>query len=392
VEYDSLFVLARDEWKTMSPETVEFPDSFDLPGGKDSSNRIWRVLALVGVAAALLTALVQSFPFEPRQARHFLFAGLIIGATLIVLRTLFRAAWENAMSTPDWLVPIGVMMLASTTVEFMGMSPLLKAEFTPSWFKSLGSWFSLSLSMVLHMIVMTAYAAWQTDLLWRTAQGGATPELAPWIPIRRHFLRTFVVLAIGLGVLLVSMLPAMALLGSKTILVGLLAMGLIGIVWNLVTVALLPVVILSPSSLLVAIREGFHHSWHLKGQWWKQLMAHLVLLGLLVFLRVHFTTTVQTTDVVKSVAQVPLQTIVRTNVHVNAFWVGGYENKCRWYSKYALAIDTKQVPMITKMLSLLFLVVAVAMKWTVIHRLVSKVKFPGHKSDSNTSTLHEPFR
>jgi len=33
-------------------------------------------------------------------------------------------------------------------------------------------------------------------------------------------------------------------------------------------------------------------SWVLKARWWKQLMAHLVLLGLVVFLRVHFTTTV----------------------------------------------------------------------------------------------------
>ncbi|MEO2013319.1 MAG: hypothetical protein ABGZ53_03010 [Fuerstiella sp.] len=220
-----------------------------------------------------------------------------------------------------------------------------------------------------------------------TFAGHVAVDLAPWPPIRQHFVRTFGVLAIGVGVLLASLVPAMAI-GSTALVFGLLAMGGIGIVWNLCTVALLPVAISSRLHWLQAIRKGIMLSWALKARWWKQLRAHLVLLGLVVFLRVHFTTTVALPN-----ANVTHQTKTNVNCQVNAFWVGGYENRCRWNTKYAAALETKQVPIITKVLSLLFLVMAVAMKLTVIRELDHKAKSLADKSDSQppSATLDQPF-
>ncbi len=122
-------------------------------------------------SASLLIALGQSFPFEPWQIRQFFFAALIVGVTLIVLRTLFRSAWETFAGYSDLLLPIGVVTLASTTLELLVLVPSLHFVLTPSLSKVVyGLSLALSVKTVLRMIVWTAYAAWKTDLLWRRLQ------------------------------------------------------------------------------------------------------------------------------------------------------------------------------------------------------------------------------
>ncbi len=335
----------------------------------DTRNRNWRVVALMGVAATLAMALFQSFPLEPRQSRGVLFAGILVLVTLAVLRTLFRPAWQLLSSKPDILVPVGVALLASTAVDLLARLPLLHALLMPSWsLNLLGLALSLSLGTVLSIVIWTAFAAWQTDLILRAVRSTDVLDVAPWPPIRQHFLRTFVVLMVGVGVLLASIVPAVAL-GAATLILALPAMGVIGVVWNLLTAALLPVVLLSPSPLPAALREGFRYSWSLKGRWWRQLVAHLLLLGILLFLRVHFTSTVQRNDPGRRVVNMNQQAQTSVKWQVNAFWTGGYENGCRWYSKYAEAIETQPLPIISQVLAILFLVVALAMKITVVREL-----------------------
>ena len=104
--------------------------------------------------------------------------------------------------------------------------------------------------------------------------------------------------------------------------------------------------------------------------WWAQLLAHLLLLGLLIFLRVDFSKTERTVDPVNQSSYVNRESKTNVSWQVDAFWVGGYEHQCRWYTKYAAELETKPVPIITALLSLLFLVVAVGMKLTVIRELV----------------------
>lgn len=335
-----------------------------------SGHSLWRILSLLGIVVALVVSLVQSLPFEPRQSRQFLFAALFVIAILIVSRFLFRRAVEAFIACPDVLVPIGIVLLASTAMDLLLILPLSRDVLAPSWSVSLfGVALSLSLGTVLHMLLWTAFAAWQTDLLWRIVQGKQPADMTPWPSIRRHFLRVFVTLAVGVGVLILCIIPVAAI-GGIVLPLALLGMGVIGIVWNLVTAALLPVVVSSTSPLRLAMSEGFKLSWNLKGRWWKQLSAQLLLLGLILCIRVQFTTTEESMDSIQRVRNVNQQTQTNFKWQVNAFWVGGYEHDCRWYSRYAALLETKEVPFIGKSLDILFLVLAVAMKWTVIRTIV----------------------
>lgn len=334
------------------------------------NNIVWIIIGAVGTAITLLIGLVQSFSLEARQGRQFVFAAVIVVVTVVVFRMVFRFAWRTLWAHPALLAPIGVAMAAATTVDLLGKAPLIGMLLAPSWAGTLlGVSLSASLMTVLNICVWTAFAAWQTDLLWRTVRDDKLPSLAPWKPICKNFLRTFVALAIGLGVLLIGVVASVAL-ATVSMLLALVLMGALGVIWNLCTTALLPTVIDDARPLRIALGNGFGRSWRLKGQWWTQLLAHLLLLGLLIFLRVNFSKTERTVDPVNQRSHVNWESKTNVSWRVDAFWVGGYENQCRWYTKYAAELETKVVPIITALLGLLFLVVAVGMKLTVIRELV----------------------
>lgn len=333
------------------------------------TNQHWRALSVFGVVLTLGVALFQSFPLEPRQGRGFVLAGLIVVAALIVLRTLFSSAWHVLMQHTDLLVPVGVVMLATTAVELAAMLPMLRGILVPSW-----AWHVLTLSLsvslltVLQMIVWTAYAAWQTDLLWRFTHGYTRLDLDPWPPIRRYFWRAFVALAIGVTVLFACLVPIIAI-GAASFAIALVALTVLGLAWNFLTAALLPVVMYDKSSIAAAVGAGIGQSRRLCGRWWRQLVALLLLFGMAIALQVHFTTAVDVAVPGSQMSNVQQQTKANTKWQVNAFWLGGYENQCRWYSKYAEALETQPLPVISEALAMVFLVLAVSMKLHVLREL-----------------------
>ena len=70
-----------------------------------------------------------------------------------------------------------------------------------------------------------------------------------------------------------------------------------------------------------------------------------------------------------------MNTVSSVKWQANAFWVGGYEHGCRWYTKYAEALNAPTVPLITQLLTLILLVVAGAMKMTVMGELAEDPEF-----------------
>jgi len=361
----SIDEFRQPEWDSATSKVVGSPSGITVPPG----NRLWRVTSVLGVIIALVIAAFQSFPLEPRQGRGVLVALVIAVAAIVVLRLLFPFAWRTLWRRPDLLVPVGIVVLVVQFLGLMAKAPLLGSLFEPEWSANvLGISFGLSLGGVLSVVVWTAFAAWQTDLLWRALHQDTVLSLAPWPVVREKFLRALGALAVGVIVLLVCLVPILAV-GLVTFLLALPAMAALGILWNLVTAALLPVTLFRPGPISAALRDGLRHSWELKGRWWRQLLAQLLLLGLVTVLAVSFTATSTRTDPSGRTRQVNRQTKSNVKWNVNAFWVGGYEYQCRWYSKYAEAIEAEPVPIISQLLMLLFLVLAVAMKMTVIREL-----------------------
>ena len=58
-----------------------------------------------------------------------------------------------------------------------------------------------------------------------------------------------------------------------------------------------------------------------------------------------------------------------TNVGVHGFWIGGYENECRWYGAFMDAYGVAKVGVVVTALNLIFGVLAIAVKLTVVEQL-----------------------
>ena len=60
----------------------------------------------------------------------------------------------------------------------------------------------------------------------------------------------------------------------------------------------------------------------------------------------------------------------KTNFSVNGFWTGGYENECRWYGKLMQTMEAPTVALISTVLTLVFGVLAVAIKLRISEDIV----------------------
>jgi len=139
------------------------------------------------------------------------------------------------------LVPVGFVLAAQALFGLLTRIPGLHELLTDGAnFNLLGISVALSLATVYSIVIWTAFASWQTDLLWRAVHGEDQPSLAPGPPIRQHFFRVQAALAVGVVVMLVALIPALAL-SALVMILGLLVMGALGVIWNLLTVVLLPV-------------------------------------------------------------------------------------------------------------------------------------------------------
>ncbi len=114
-----------------------------------------------------------------------------------------------------------------------------------------------------------------------------------------------------------------------------------------------------------AIAEGLFRSWQLKMQIWKPVAAQLLLLGLITFVHVNYV------EQGSAAGPGPFAAQDKTNWTVNAFWIGGYEDECRWYGAYVDALHTTPVELITLALGLVFAVLAICVKLNIAKFVVA---------------------
>ena len=142
----------------------------------------------------------------------------------------------------------------------------------------------------------------------------------------------------------------------------LLLIGAVSLLWNLLTAALLPIVVAERGAFVDAVRNGLRVSWERKGRWWLPVVLQMVLLGWVTLLYVSYT---------GSPRPGSYTTNTKSDVSVNGFWTGGYENSCRWHTKLMTVVETEPMPLVEFLLGLLFAVLAVVVKLRIAADLYS---------------------
>jgi len=343
---------------TTVPDPVINP--FALPEtGKPGAKKLLRLLAVGGVAVVLLQETISSFPLQPRQESGFI---VLVVAVIAVLLVLFRGlpgAWQKLQRYPDLLVPLGVLTLAEAVIAWLVLIPAVSAILSPSkQLQFAGLSLSLSIGFVFSIVLNVAYSAWTTLLIRNIVLEERGDPVTSFAGCWRWFLRVLGLEFIGWGVLFAGLAACIALapLGLP---LAFIAMAIGALVWNLATAALLPQALDDRLRFWDALKTGMRHSWSRKGLWWKVVVLHMLLLGFFTYVSVSYSESTPR----------GYNRQDTTNWAVNAFWTGGYENDCHWYSALMKAYKSPKVQVISTALGLVFGVLAIGVKLTVAERL-----------------------
>ena len=352
-------------------------DEYVTPRRDDDNHQFWRVASLAGFIPYVVNSLFHAqYELGSAQIIILLIVGIVAAATLAALVILFQPACKLMTQRLDLLIPVGIVYGLDSSIGLLSMIPGLGAlltDGTAAAFLSIS--FTLSCSTLFYVAIWICYAAWQTDLIHQALTTDGPLLLDPMDSIRRHWLRVFVVLFIGVKVLMVGMIPILGMFAFAMPL-ALILIAALGVSWNIMTAALLPTVMFSNSSVIDSIKEGLRNSWQNIGRWWIQLGAQLVLLGIFVLIAGRFSTTTRTVDPNTGQVNVQSRSKSTTSFQVNALWVGGYEHNTRWYSYPRKQLEVGLIPLVGEGIGVLMLVLAIAMKITVIRELYGEVSQP----------------
>jgi hypothetical protein len=320
------------------------------PAATDDA-RVKRV-ALVGVGLALVMALIRSGTVTENDFGAVVW---VVMAWTVGLGLVFRRGRRTLFARPELLAPVGVLLPLEVAREWLEAAPALKGMMQP--FATLSLWgtgLSLSVPTLLAALIWTAFAAWQTDLLLRALTTAGPPDLSPWQPVRRGFWRAFGVLFLGAAGLQILGMPFFKLFQDGTMSSASLAtfLLLLTLVYDAVTLSLLPVVLSSPAPFTEALRVGLRQGWRQKWRFLRLAFMQLGLLGALTYYSGEHGWS------------------WKCNFHT--FWVGGFECHPYWYSDQRAWLNMPTSPFVTTALRGLFLILAVAVKIEVIAPVVAK--------------------
>jgi len=330
----------------------------------------WRIASLIGLVFYVINSLLHAeYVFGSAQIIIVLVLGAVTIATLAALVMLFQPACKLIRQRIQLLVPVGIVFGLDAFIGMMSLVPGLATLLTNASTSSiLGLSINLSCSSLLYIAIWTCYAAWQTDLILQAITTDDPLLLNPLDSIRKYWLRAFTSLFIGVAVMMGVMIPILAICAVAMPL-GLILIAALGIVWNVMTAALLPTVLFSDKSIVHSIIEGLRNSLQNVGRWWMQLGVQLILLGIFVFVAGNFTSTIRTTDPTTGRVSVNRRSKSTTSFQVNSFWVGGYEHNTRLYSYSRKQFEAGLLPLAGEAIGALMLLLAIAMKITVMREL-----------------------
>ncbi|OAI54375.1 hypothetical protein AYO44_03645 [Planctomycetaceae bacterium SCGC AG-212-F19] len=325
------------------------------------------MLALVGVAVVLIQETIAAFPWQPRQEAGLLVLAIAVPLVLVTLSWGMPDAWLQLRRHPDLLVPLGILTLAEAVVGWLTLVPALGALLAPSkqlQFAALS--FTVSVSFLIVIALNVAYGAWVTVMILNVARADQADLVTSWSSCLRWFLRVLGLEFIGWAVLFAGLAVGL-MLAPISMVLALPVIGIGALVWNLATAALLPVVLDARLSFWQALGTGIRVSWANKGRWWKPVLMQMALLGWLTLVVVSYS---------ESTAR-GYSSHNNTNWAVNAFWTGGYENGCRWYTDLMKALNAPKVTVIATLLGLVFGVLAIGVKLTIASQLAPQARQEG---------------
>jgi hypothetical protein len=326
---------------------------------------ILRLTAFLGTAAVLLWHTMGVAQLQPRQAAGFVVLLVAAAPVCFILLTVLADETDDLLRHKDLLVPLGLFVTASAIFNILATLPVVAALFAASWpVTILTISFALSISLIFMLLLSVVCAGWTTVLIFQLVVRGQTDLLEGIALIPLWFWRALALEVFGWGVILV--LSAAALATSVVFMpFALIVTGIMSLIWNLTTVALLPVALADPRPFRESLRHGFDVSLAGMHKWTSLVIVQMLLLGWMTFIHVSYTVRVTTDTGTTHTVSTTQHT--STNWSVNSFWTGSYADSCKWHEHLMKALAVPALPLIDTLLMLLFAFLAIVIKFRIIN-------------------------
>jgi hypothetical protein len=334
-----------------------------------------RWIAIAGTGIVLLWQATSLPQMQPRQEWGIVVVVLAAIAVGLACQLLLPDATRTLGRHGDLLLPLGLLIPTAALLNALAAVPVLAAVLARSWTLTVLSLsFSLSLLFLLQIVLAVVYAGWTTTLILQAVRQDRVEPLQGLAEIGRWFWRVLGAEALGWLVLFAALIVDIAIgaavgvaAGPAALPLALIAIGVFSLIWNLMTAALLPVVVAQRRPFGQTVREGIRVSWQEKGRWWLAVVAQMVLLGWVTLIVVSFNSNTPPGSFnMKS----------STEFSVNAFWTGGYQDECHWYTELMKAAETPPLPLFESLLGILFAVLAIVVKLEITSEVDSPEAIP----------------
>lgn len=337
-----------------------------------------RLIAFLGTGLILLQQVAYMPQLQPRQGAAFIVLIVAVLAVGLTLLLFLPDATARMLRHTDLLVPLGLFITLSAGLSYLATLPVLIAILTSSWSVTLFTLsLSLSVSLVFMILLTAAYAGWTTILIFQVVLLRQTNLIGSLTILRQRFWRVLGLEFFGGGILFVIMILEFAT-SAVSFPLTLILFGITSLLWNLATIAVLPVGLADSQSFGHAIRHGMAVSRAGRRKWSPLVITQMVLLGWITFFHVTYTTyerNLDTTTYTNEASDVARQTDteinfptekITTSWSVNGFWTGGYADDCKWHEKLMKTIEAEKVQLVATLLSILFTILAIAIKLRIV--------------------------
>lgn len=323
-----------------------------------------RLIAFPGTGVILIWQAVAMPAIQPRQSAGFAILGLAVVTVGLTLRMFLPDATHRLFRNADLLVPLGLFVTLSTIFSALAALPVVATMLAASWpITILTLSFSLSVSFVVISLLSIVFVAWTTMLIFQIVLLGHVNLVTGFRIVRRWFWRVLALELFGWGILF-AISGVVLTTGIASMAFALPLLGVAALLWNLATAAVLPVALADTQSLGPALRHGLEVSRVGMRRWAPLIIIQMVLLGWVTFIDVSYTTSETKHDGTK---YTETNTIThKTNWGVNSFWTGGYPDGGKWHESLMKALEASPLELIDRWLSLLFAILAIAIKIKII--------------------------
>jgi len=338
-----------------------------------------RWVAIIGTGVVFLWRATSLSAMQPRQDWGIvvvIMAVLAVGLACLVLMPVATARLRRHM---DLLLPFGLYTVVQALLSGLMAIPILSAVFSPFWTLTILSLsFSLSLMLVLQIAIAVLYAAWTTILIVQAVRQDHVDPIRGLTAMPNCFWRVLGAEALGWTVVFVGLAIAITL-GTVALALAMIVIAVFSLIWNLMTGALLPVVVAERKPFGESVKEGIRISWEGKSRWWLPVVAQMVLLGWVTFFSVSYTSSPRPGS---------FSTQEKTDFGINGFWTGGYENECRWHTKLMATVEAEPLPLAEFLLGVVYAVLAIVLKLEITARVYPATQIA--EDDSNPANCDPP--